>query len=121
MGGRHSKTYRQGSHQLLPDDTDQIEDNLAGVSGNCWLRVVCPLRVSYILLSVNVRITLDISLPLMGMVAIVQKSRSESNSIGGRVVSHPTGDEARRRDVYSGASDSGGRSGNHGAQPVASE
>jgi len=42
-----------------------------------------------ILLSVNVRITLFVFLPLMGMVAIVQKAETESNSIGGRVVRPP--------------------------------
>jgi len=41
-----------------------------------------------ILLSVNVRITLFVFLPLMGMVAMSRK-RPESNSIGGRVVRPP--------------------------------
>jgi len=40
------------------------------------------------------------------------ESRNPNQTVGGGSSGHPTGDRARRRDVYSGASDSGGRSGN---------
>jgi len=45
----------------------------------------------------------------MGMVAMSRKQKPESKVSAGGSSGHPTGDRARRRDVYSGASDSGGR------------
>lgn len=57
------------------DDTDQIEDNLAGVSEIAGSGLFALGSIA-ILLSVNVRITLFVFLPLMGMVVIVQKAET---------------------------------------------
>lgn len=57
------------------DDTDQIEDNVAAVSEIAGLGLFSLGSIA-ILLSVNVRITLFVFLPLMGMVVVVQQAET---------------------------------------------
>jgi ATP-binding cassette, subfamily B, bacterial len=70
------KTVSQGEIiSYFRDDAQQIEDNVALVSellGEAIFAVLCLV----ILLSVNVQITLFIFLPLLGMIAIIQKAES---------------------------------------------
>jgi len=76
---------------------------------NCWLRVVClgvdrhpPQRQ---------RADNAVCLPAPdGHGGHCPESRNPNQTVSaGGSSGHPTGDRARRRDVYSGASDSGGR------------
>jgi len=106
MGGRLVKTYRQGKSSATSAMTRTRSKTIWGCP-----KLLAPGCLPWsiaILLSVNVRITLFVFLPLMGMVAIVQKAETNQTVSAGGSSGHPTGDRARRRD-YSSASDSGGR------------
>jgi len=74
------------------DDTDQIEDNLAGCP-KLLARVVC--LGSIVLLSVNVRITLFVFLPLMAIVQKAETRIKQYRRAGRQATQQVTGSSAR--------------------------
>jgi ATP-binding cassette subfamily B protein/ATP-binding cassette subfamily C protein len=75
-GGEAGKTVSPGEMiSYFRDDTDQIEDNVVGVSEIAGSGLFALGSIA-ILLSVSVQITLFVFLPLIGMVAVVQQAQS---------------------------------------------
>lgn len=75
-GTQAGKTVSPGQViSYFRDDTDQIEDNVAAVSEVAGSGLFALGSIA-ILLSVNVRITLFVFLPLMGMVVVVQQAET---------------------------------------------